>query len=256
MYESRTSCMGHELSTIYNTRKDVHQALPQRSRTAVYEPHTTYMSAEKIYMWVTNHIYESRIMYMSHELSTIYNTRNDIHEVLPQRSRTAVYKPHTTCVSAALYIWVTDYTYESQIMCTIQEPHIWVTNDAYQSRTIHDIQQHQEGCTRGTSATRKQYCSWAVHYIYVCLKIRIYVCLKIRMNMSHEWCIWVTNSPRYTTTPGRMYTRHFRNAAALLFMTGLFVLCKFVFLYMYRSLLYLYGCLLCGTCVTQPHCYS
>ena len=86
--------------------------------------------------------------------------------------------------------------------------------------------------------------------------------------MHHSWLIymghesWVmsdvydTNSARYTTTPGRMYTRHFRNAAALLFMTGLFVLCKFVFLYMYRSLLYLYGCLLCGTCVTQPHCYS
>ena len=88
--------------------------------------------------------------------------------------------------------------------------HVWVTNFIYGSRTIHDIQ-HQEGCTRGASTTQPHCCLWATHYIHEYRKICIY---ESRITcMSHEWCIWVTDYPRYTT-PGRIYTRCFRHAAA------------------------------------------
>jgi len=88
-------------------------------------------------------MYESRTSFMGHELSTIYNTRKDVHEVLPQRSRTAVYEPRTTYMSTEKYVYMS------------HESHVWVTNDVYEWQTIHDIQ-HQEGYTRGASATQPQ----------------------------------------------------------------------------------------------------
>ena len=150
-YESQISCMSHELHLWvtnyprYTTPGRMYTRLFRNAAALLFMSHAIHTWVQKnIYIWVTNHMYESRMMYMSNRLSTICNTRKDIHEVLPPRSRRVlqcvavccsvlqcvVYKPHPTCMNAALYVWVTDYTYESRIMRTIQEPYIWVTNDA------------------------------------------------------------------------------------------------------------------------------
>jgi len=82
-HESQKMYVSHELRMMYNSRKDVREALPQRSYSVAYTPRTTYMSAESyvwvtdytyecriISTWVTHHMYESRMMYTSHELSS------------------------------------------------------------------------------------------------------------------------------------------------------------------------------------------
>ena len=129
----------------------------QRSRTAIYEPYTIYMSHEvciwvtnytydsriwcvsqELYIWVTNYKYESRMMYMSHELCMMYNSRKDVHEafcnaaaVLLIRHALHIWVPNHIYMSAESYIRGTDYTYECRTIST------WVTHHIYESRMMY-----------------------------------------------------------------------------------------------------------------------
>jgi len=126
IYECRIIYKRHGLYIWVSNYKYMSHASHLWVTNDVYESRTildTYVS-HGLDIWVPNSVYESRMMYRSrrqdiwvanymYELwmfKDIYNTRKDVHAALLQRSRTALYEPHTTYMSHVLHIRVTDYT--------------------------------------------------------------------------------------------------------------------------------------------------
>jgi len=148
-YESQISCMSHELHLWvtnyprYTTPGRMYTRCFHNAAALLFMSHALHTWVQKnMYIWVTNHMYESRMMYMSDRLSTIYNTRKDIHEVLPPRSRSVLQCVAVCCsvlfISHTLHVWMPHYTYESRTTRMSRELCVRFKNHIYESRMMHN----------------------------------------------------------------------------------------------------------------------
>ena len=119
----------------------------------------------------------------------------------------------------------------------------WVMSDVYDTNSAR-YTKHQEGCTRGTSATQPHCCLWQV--CLLCVNSSFNTCIGLFCIYMGLCCVALARRSRTAihTTSLCVSTSLFHNRSTSLFH------------HRSTSLLYVYGPLLCGTCATQLHSSS